>query len=286
YAASVYTAAHTSPVERNCRFAPGTKDAENMANIVKAGLRIATMHSGGDKDIEYLLDIIEQASAEVGMTAEEIRAKRHAFDHGHGAPRPDQIPRMKKLGMMASQNNYLLWKQDGHARMRSTSIFAKLHGVEYAGYVQPRESLRKAGVMSSFEIDRPIPYKIFFFIKKGMDRFNEDTQSVLGPGERTDRITQLKALTRWGGYYLYREHLLGTLEPGKFADFMVLDRDFLTIPEEQIPEVKPLMTVVGGKVRHLVASLGSEIGMQPVGATTWTDRVPDGWFPAEEQGRE
>ncbi|MBI4460296.1 MAG: amidohydrolase family protein, partial [Acidobacteria bacterium] len=126
YAASVYTAAHTSPVERNCRFAPGTKDAENMANIVKSGLRIATMHSGGDKDIEYLLDIIEQASAEVGMTAEEIRAKRHAFDHGHGAPRPDQIPRMKKLGMMASQNNYLLWKQDGHARMRSTSIFAKL----------------------------------------------------------------------------------------------------------------------------------------------------------------
>ena len=67
------------------------------------------MHTGGDKDIDYYMDAIEQASQRAGLTLEEIRAKRHAFDHGSGGPRPDQIPRMKNLGMMASQNNTYLW---------------------------------------------------------------------------------------------------------------------------------------------------------------------------------
>ena len=100
---------------------------------------------------------------------------------------------------------------------------------------------------------------------------------VYGPQERTDRIIQLKAHTRWGAYYVLRENLLGTLEPGKFADFMVLDRDFLTIPEADIPNINVLMTVVGGKSIHLVSSLAAEIGRQPVGATTWKEKIPAGW---------
>ena len=277
WSAEVFTEFHTGPVDKECRFAPGKPVRERWRNIIKAGLRITGMHSGGDKELDYLMDIIEEASKEAGMTEADIRAKRHTFDHGHGSPRPDQIPRMKRLGMMASQNNFLLWKQDGHFRMRSTSSFAKLHGLEYAAWVQPRKSLTNAGVMSTFEIDRPIHYKIFFFIKKGMDRFNEDTQSVLGPAERADRFIQLKALTRWGAHYLYKENVLGTLEPRKFADFMVLDRDFLAIPENDIPNVKVLMTVVGGKVVHLTSELARESGMQPAGPSTWTEKIPAGW---------
>ena len=87
----------------------------------------------------------------------------------------------------------------------------------------------------------------------------------------------MKALTRWGAYYLLREDRLGTLEPGKFADFIVLDKDFLTIPEDQIPDIQVLMTSVGGKVVHLVSSMASEAGMEPVGATTWTEEIPEGW---------
>ena len=98
---------------------------------------------------------------------------------------------------------------------------------------------------------------------------------MLGAGERTDRIVQLKALTRWGAYYVLREDVLGTLERGKFADFIVLDRDYLTIPEDDIPNVKVLMTVVGGKIRHLMPSLVAESGMQPVGPVTWETKPLD-----------
>ncbi len=255
-----------------CNFAPGTEGREILERIVESGLRVATLHTGGDKDIDYFMDAIEQASKKAGFTLDQIRSKRHAFDHSSGAPRPDQIPRIKNLGMMVSQINTILWETH-----RGASMTAKQYGIEYTDWVVPRKSLTEAGVMTTFEIDRPLPRKVFFFITKGMNRYNDRDQRVYGPNQRTDRIVQLKALTVWGGYYVLRENLLGTLEPGKFADFIVLDRDFLTVPEAEIPDTTVLMTVVGGKTVHLASPLAREIGMQPVGASTWTEPIPEGW---------
>ena len=72
--------------------------------------------------------------------------------------------------------------------------------------------------------------------------------------------------TIWGAYYLLKEDVLGSLEPGKFADFLVLDKDYLTIPEDQIETIRVLMTVVGDEVVHLVPSLAQELRMEPRGA--------------------
>ena len=72
--------------------------------------------------------------------------------------------------------------------------------------------------------------------------------------------------------------MLGTLEPGKLADFIVLDRDFLTIPENDIPNVRVLMTAVGGKVIHLMPALATEIGMQPAGPVTWPTKPFEGYY--------
>jgi predicted amidohydrolase YtcJ len=112
-------------------------------------------------------------------------------------------------------------------------------------------------------------------IQKGITRYSDRDQRVYGPRERTDRIVQLKALTTWGAHYLLREDVMGSLEPGKFADFIVLDRDYLTVPVEEIPDLRVLMTVVGGKIRHLLPSLAQEIGAQPEGPATWSTRPLD-----------
>ncbi len=250
-------------------FHPGGKFRERTELVIKSGLRIATMYSSGDKDIDYLMDAIEEASKAGGFSLEEIRAKRHTFDGGRGAPRPEQISRMKRLGMMATLYNKYL--DSGPRQM------AERYGIEYANWVVPRMSLTRAGVMTSNSIDLPLPREVFRLFLKGMNRYDEVAKKVYGPRERTDRIIQLKAWTRWGAYYMLRENLLGTLEPGKFADFIVIDKDLLTIPDDQIPTVRVLMTAVGGKIVHLTVPLANQVGMQPIGPTTWKEKIPPGW---------
>jgi predicted amidohydrolase YtcJ len=89
---------------------------------------------------------------------------------------------------------------------------------------------------------------------------------VYAPDQRIDRETALKISTIWGAYYVMKENVLGSLEPGKWADFAVLDKDYLTIPENEIEGIRVRMTVADGKVVPLVPSLGRELGMQPAGA--------------------
>ena len=62
----------------------------------------------------------------------------------------------------------------------------------------------------------------------------------------------LIAHTRSNAYILFMERDLGTLETGKLADLVVLDRDYMTIPADDMRNLKPLMTMVGGKVVHEV----------------------------------
>ena len=58
---------------------------------------------------------------------------------------------------------------------------------------------------------------------------------------------------------------MGTLEAGKLADFIVLNKDYFTIPQDQIPTVYPLMTVMGGKTITLREEWAGELGVPPVG---------------------
>jgi predicted amidohydrolase YtcJ len=64
------------------------------------------------------------------------------------------------------------------------------------------------------------------------------------------REAALTAHTRTNAYILFREDDLGSLEPGKLADFAVLDRDYLTVPEEEIENLYSVMTVVGGEIAY------------------------------------
>ncbi len=71
---------------------------------------------------------------------------------------------------------------------------------------------------------------------------------------------------------MLREDRIGSLERGKLADFAVLDRDILNIPQDDIPNVKVLMTVIGGKTVHMLPDLASELNTSTVGPATWPTR--------------
>jgi predicted amidohydrolase YtcJ len=122
--------------EQRCTFEPGTESREINERIVESGMRLAAIHTGGDKDIDYFLDSIEEGSKRAGLTLEQIRSKRHAFDHAAGAPRPAQIPRIKNLGMSVSMINTILWETH-----RGASEIAKQYGIEYTSWVAPRNTV-------------------------------------------------------------------------------------------------------------------------------------------------
>jgi predicted amidohydrolase YtcJ len=73
---------------------------------------------------------------------------------------------------------------------------------------------------------------------------------VFGPRERIDRSTALLMMTRWGSEYVLAEDKLGSIEPGKLADLVVLDKNPLDpkIADADLSEIKVVATIIGGEI--------------------------------------
>ena len=77
-----------------------------------------------------------------------------------------------------------------------------------------------------------------------------DRGEVVHPEEKITRAEALKTHTTGGAHIEFTEARKGSIEVGKLADAVVIDRDYLTCPEDQIKEIEPVMTVIGGKVAY------------------------------------
>ena len=240
-------------------------------NLVKYGGRYMSGHQWGDVGIDHIMNMILQASKAGGLTPEEIRSKRHVADHMNGWPRPDQIPYLKELGFLTGGTNMYIHGGSG--------VWMKEYGEQAVEWVVPRGALVKSEIMSGIEIDKPIELtdqNAFIDLLWTIQRKGQDGK-VYAPNQKISREVALKTATIWGAYYVLKENVLGSLEPGKLADFLVLDRDYLTIPEDQIDKIRILMTVVGDKVVHLTPSLAKELGMQAKGAAVELGGVEGKW---------
>jgi predicted amidohydrolase YtcJ len=112
----------------------------------------------------------------------------------------------------------------------------------------------------------------FYYVQLLLTR--EAAGKVWNLSEKIDRMTALKMFTRWAAEYVLRENVLGSIEPGKWADLIILDRDYMTIPENEMSKVQVLLTMVGGKIIHemaavrgiaksaVAAKVGKEIGAE------------------------
>ena len=243
-----------------CAYRPGSVYSKLLYDYIKAGGRFVNHHMIGDEDVDNVLNIILQASKDAGMTEEEIRAKRHTLDHSVMFPRPDQVDSFRRLGIITSGTPF-------ESYLGSPATF-NLFGESVATWENPKKRLVDAHLYTTLELDHAIgssDLTIMGPISWMITRKSWDGK-IYAPDQKVDRATALKIATIWGAYYLIRENVLGSLEPGKWADFAVLDRDYLTVPENDIENIRVLMTVVGGRVVHLVPSMAREIGIKPAGA--------------------
>jgi hypothetical protein len=235
-----------------CQNGPGTRQYESTKMAIANYQRVAVGHAQGDRGVDYFMDAVEDAMSEnPALTLEYVRSLRLTSDHCDFYPRLDALPRMAKLGMMISCDAATL---TGSMEWIGPGMYAPI----YAAQIAPIRSTLEAGVPVTTESSgfaANVPF---------LTRTNRNGVTV-SPNERIDRNTLLKMMTNWAARFAMKEDVLGSLEPGKWADFIVLNKDYFEGPPEAIAGIYPLMTVVGGKILVIREEFASELGREAVG---------------------
>ena len=243
-----------------CQNFAGTLTYEATKTAIANYQRVAVGHAYADKGVDYFLDAVEEAMREnPAITLEYIRSLRLTTDHCGFYPRKEQIPRLAKFGVILSCG--------GNVLSRSYPWLQR-YSPEYANRIAPIRSAIEGGVMVVYEDESGVRGNVsasYFRDASGfLTRKNEQGQPV-APEEAIDRNTLLKMMTSWPARYVLNEDVLGTLEPGKFADVLVLNQDYFSVPVEELPNTHPLLTIVGGKIIVLREEFAQELGRPAIG---------------------
>jgi predicted amidohydrolase YtcJ len=199
--------------------------------IAKARLPLH-VHAELRDTIDAFLDQIEAINKEY-----PIKNLRWALAHVNQI-NATQLERMKKLGMYAAVHP---WAVINGAIMRED--FG-----ESAGDMPPLATIQRSGITWGLGSDgtaanQYLPLTALQFAVTGS--MAGGLKVMRQPIDREDALI---AYTRKNAYFVFQENNLGSISPGKLADLVVLDRDYLTVPADQIKDLKPVMTVVGGRV--------------------------------------
>jgi len=126
--------------------------------------------------------------------------------------------------------------------------YAENFGPERSQWLHPHKTMQEMGIIAGGNNDCPITfYSPFKQIYTAVTR-KTVTGQVVGPGEAISVMDAIRVYT-WNGAYLAREeHIKGSIETGKLADMIVLDRDILSVPTEELKDTEVVTTIVDGKI--------------------------------------
>jgi hypothetical protein len=200
-----------------------------------AGWQIG-VHAQGDRAIDRVLDAYEAA-----LTAQPRDDHRHRIEHC-GGPRPDQIERMARLGVMVVGQPRYFWD--------AGDVWLNVLDADRAHRLQPYRELLDGGVRFALSSDAPVAsHRPLDTIASAVSRTTV-SGAVIG-GDQALRVDEaIRACTADAAASYFADDRLGTLEVGKLADIVVLDRDLFTTPTADIGEVSVDLTLVGGAIAY------------------------------------
>ncbi len=232
---------------------PGELPWDTLENAAAAGWRLAGVHICGSQSVRAFTQMIDRAREVNGWSMQQVRDMKLTGEHCNLiGQQPDIIQRLTDYGIILSCGiNYL----------REAADWIADYGPQIEPFIIPFKTWIDSGV------------KLVGQHHGGTPPFNMQWQSVTRreggvvyqPDERIDRVHALKMWTSWASEYVLKEDELGTLEVGKYADLVVLDRDYFTVPVDDILKIRVPMTLVGGEIIQLQESLANEFGMARIG---------------------
>lgn len=215
-----------------------------LRQMLDAGFQV-NIHAIGDAGNREVLD------AFADVLTPKTKALRNRIEHAQVVASAD-IPRFAELGIIASF-------QPTHATSDMNMAEARLGADRMAGAYAWR-AFERSGARMAAGSDFPVePSNPFFGWHAAVTRQDRNNQPLGGwrPKDRLTRIEAFRLFTRDAAYAAHQERILGSLEPGKWADFIVTDRDPFTIPAKDIWRVQVLETwLAGGRVYSATGSPG------------------------------
>lgn len=197
-----------------------------------------SVHANGSRAVEQTLN--NYAKLLDGNSQPEKRRLR--IEH-FTVTTPEQLVRTKQLGVVPGFTI-------GHVHYWGQAFNDQILGAPRAECIDPSASLKKEGVRFAYHSDSPVsPYGPLKYITQGVTRVWQSPlqRKVLGPNERISVDDAIRAVTIDAAYQMMSDDKIGSLEVGKLADFVVLEKNPRTTLAEQIGDIKVLQTWVGGK---------------------------------------
>ena len=194
------------------------------------------VHANGDAAIDRALDAFAKSKAKgLDPAARRCRIEHCSILHD------EQIEKMAELGLSPS---FLI----GHVHYWGKAFVDDIFGLEKASKLDRTGACEDRGIRWSLHSDDPVtemnPLRC---MENAVVRNMWRSDELLSPEERVPATSALRAMTIDAAWQCHSDHEVGSLEEGKFADFVVLDQDPLTVAPESIGSINVLETWVGGE---------------------------------------
>jgi predicted amidohydrolase YtcJ len=197
----------------------------------EAGLQVA-VHAMGDRALDIALDAFEAAAGG--------RTQGHRIEHGYMTPRPGQLERAARMGLVMSTQPSMIYSE-------GDSWLALLGESRVRGFMPMRSALA-AGLRVQINSDYPCsPLNPFVGIQAAVDRTTRDGV-VIGADEAVTVSEAIAMMTLEPAHTVGESDRAGSLRPGSFADAIVLDADPFDLPAERLSEVRVETTILDGTV--------------------------------------
>jgi hypothetical protein len=229
-------------------------DYYNVLLARQHGWNMTGIHNRGSEGIRLAMQNVLEAENQENLYVKKLW-RPQGFDHNiDWVPEIYEYykahPELKDIIRFGVSLGTVIRQRDNDA-LGIKNVLEAQYGREGLDRIAPLKTLQDMGIMFHIEGTEPNDDRGFptWYIQKAVTRIDNQGR-VIAPEEALDRESAFLALTRWAARFIGAEKEMGSIVPGMLADIVVFNGNMLDVSIEDITDLKPVMTLVGGKVAY------------------------------------